>query len=89
MKFKGHSERNAARVLQSWPFDDPSLAPDDSNNSTTFLKDALPNPRRKTESDTNTLPIMTRAQQTITVFALLITVRLKPTPTTSSTHTDL
>lgn len=88
MKFKGHSEHNAARVLQSWPFDDPSSPREASNKSTTFLKDALPNPRKETELNTFTLPIMTRAQQTITVFALLVTVRLKPTLTTRYTCTD-
>ena len=89
MKFKGHSERNAARVLQSWPFDDPSLLRDDSNHYTTFLKHTLQSSHRSSTIDTSTLPTMTRAQQTITVLALLITVRLKLARHTSSAHTDL
>lgn len=89
MKFQGHSERNAARVLQSWPFDDPSLLRDDSNNYITFLKHALQSSHNSSTIDTITLPTMTRAQQTITVLGLLITVRFKLARHTSSAHTDI
>lgn len=89
MKFKGHSEGNAARVLPSWPFDDPSLLRDDSNNYTTFLKHTLQSSHKSSTIYKITLATMTRAQQTITVLALLITVRSKLARHTSSAHTDL
>jgi hypothetical protein len=83
VKFKGHvAQRQAQRTPLVLPKAGHLMTPPSPGHFTTLQ--TTPPLSLNTScyiytklTDTNTPPIMTRAQQTITVFALLVTVRLE------------